>query len=65
MKPIKIFNYYPVPIKNAHTDRDVMGFKFPAKEDDGYNFDNPSDADAENLQQFQLYFGVNTVIASL
>ena len=42
-----------------------MGFKFPAKEDDGYDFDNPSDADAENLQQFQLHFGVNTVIASL
>ena len=62
MKPIKIFNYYPVPIPNAHTGRDVMGFKFPASEEDGYDFDNPSAADSENLQQFQLYFGVNTVI---
>ena len=65
MKPIKIFNYYPVPILNAHTGREVMGFKFPAKEEDGYDFDNPSAADSEDLQQFQLYFGVNTVIASL
>ena len=42
-----------------------MGFKFPENEEDGYDSDSPSDADAENLQQFQLYFGVNTVIASL
>ena len=65
MKPIKIFNHYPVPIPNAHTGRNVTGFKFPANEEDGYDFENPSDADSENLQQFQLYFGVNTVIASL
>ena len=62
MKPIKIFNYYPVPIPNTHTGRNVMGFKFPAKEEGGYDFNNPSAADSENLQ---LYFGVNTVIASL
>ena len=65
MKPIKIFNYYPVPIENAHTGKTVMGFRFPEKLENGYDFDNPSDADAENLQQFQLHFGVNTVIASL
>ena len=62
MKPIKIFNYNPVDIPNAHTGRKVKGFKFPASEEDGYEFDNPSAADSENLQQFQLYFGVNTVI---
>ena len=53
MKPIKIFNYYPVPIPNAHTGRNVMGFKFPANEEDGYDFSSPSNADSENLQQFQ------------
>ena len=65
MKPIKIFNYYPVDIPNAHTGRKVKGFKFPANEVEGYDIHNLSDADSENLQQFQLYFGVNTVIASL
>ena len=65
MKPIKIFNYYPVPIPNAHSGKNVMGFKFPANEVDGYDLDNLSAPDSENLQQFQLYFGVNTVIASL
>ena len=65
MKPIKIFHYHPVLIENAHSGKKVMGFKFPENEEDGYDFDSPSDADAENLQQFQLYFGDNTVIASL
>ena len=65
MKPIKIFHYYPVPISNAHSGKKVMGFKFPADEENGYDINNLSDADSENLQQFQLYFGVNTVIASL
>ena len=65
MKPIKIFNYYPVDIPNARTGRKVKGFKFPGDEVEGYDINNLSDADGENLQQFQLYFGVNTVIASL
>ena len=52
----KIFHYFPVDIKNSYTGKNVKGFKFPS----GNN-----DADAENLQQMQIYFGVNTVIASL
>ena len=65
MKPIKIFHYHPVPIENAHSGKKVMGFKFPEDEENGYDINNLSDPDSENLQQFQLYFGVNTVIASL
>ena len=52
----KIFHYFPVDIKNSYTGKNVKGFKFPS----GNN-----DADTENLQQMQIYFGVNTVIASL
>ena len=52
----KIFHYFPVDIKNSYTGKNVKGFKFPS----GNN-----DADAENLQQMQIYFGVNLAIASL
>ena len=65
LKPIKIFNYYPVPIPNAYSGKNVMGFKFPADEVEGYDINNLSPPDSENLQQFRLYFGVNTVRASL
>jgi len=58
----KVFHYYPSDIKNSYTGATVKGFKFPAK-DAGY--DATSAADVENLQQMQIYFGVNTVIASL
>jgi len=52
----KIFHYFPVNVKNSYTGKYVKGFKFPS--------DN-NDADIENLQQMQIYFGVHTVIASL
>ena len=56
MKPIKIFNYYPVPIKNAHTDRDVTGFKFPAKEDDDYDLIIPQ------MQMLKIYNNSNCTL---
>ena len=52
----KIFHYHSVNIKNSYTGKNVKGFKFPS--------DN-KEADEENLQQMQIYFGVNTVITSL
>ena len=52
----KIFHYYPVDIKNSYTGKNVKGFKYPSDNDD---------ANTENLQQMQIYFGVHTVIASL
>ena len=58
----KIFNYYPVDIKNSYTGANVKGFKFPAN---GTAYDATNAADVENLQQMQIYFGVHTVIASL
>jgi len=57
----KAFHYYPVDIKQSYTGKNVKGFKFPAAN----NFNAANAADLENLQQFQLYFGVNEVIASL
>ena len=42
MKPIKIFNYFPVDISNAHTGRKVKGFKFPANEVEGYDINDLS-----------------------
>jgi len=60
-KVSKAFHYYPVEIKQSYTGKNVKGFKFPA----GNDFDAGNAADLENLQQFQLYFGVNEVIASL
>ena len=59
----KIFHYYPVDVKNSYTGKNVKGFKFPEKDEDGFN--ERSVADVENLQQMQIYFGVHTVIASL
>ena len=58
----KIFHYFPVNVRNSYTGKDVKGFKFPAN---GIAYDATSAADVENLQQMQIYFGVNTVIASL
>ena len=58
----KVFHYYPVNIRNSYSGKDVKGFKFPAN---GRAYDETSDADRENLQQMQIYFGVNSVIASL
>ena len=60
-KVTKTFHYYPVDIKQSYTGKNVKGFKFPAAN----NFNAANAADLENLQQFQLYFGVNEVIASL
>ena len=61
-KSIKSFHYYPVDIKQSYTGKKVKGFKFPA---DGSTYDDTNTADQENMQQFQLYFGVNEVISSL
>ena len=61
-KTYKSFRYYPVDIKQSYIGKKVKGFKFPA---DGNDFDDTNAADVENLQQFQLYFGVNEVISSL
>jgi len=58
----KIFHYYPVDIKQSYTGKNVKGFKFPA---DGIEYNEGTPADVENLQQFQLYFGVNEVISSI
>ena len=58
----KIFHYFPVDIPNSYTGKNVKGFKFPAN---GTAYDATNAADVENLQQMQIYFGVNTVIASL
>ena len=58
----KIFHYFPVNVKNSYTGKDVKGFKFPAN---GTAYDATNAADAENLQQMQIYFGVNAVIVSL
>ena len=58
----KVFHYYPINIRNSYSGKDVKGFKFPAN---GRAYDETSDADRENLQQMQIYFGVNSVIASL
>lgn len=61
-KYYKAFHYYPVNVRQSYTNKDVQGFKFPAN---GINYDNRNAADVENLQRFELYFGVNEVIASL
>ena len=58
----KIFHYFPADVPNSYTGKNVKGFKFPA---DGTAYDATKAADVENLQQMQIYFGVNTVIASL
>ena len=60
-KSYKPFHYFPVDIKNSYTGKKVKGFKFPAGED----YVDTTAADVENLQQFQLYFGVNEVVSSL
>lgn len=62
MKQYKIFNYYPIDVKQSYTGKNVKGFKFPAN---GKQFDETNVADVENLQQIQLYFGINEVISSL
>ena len=62
MKNLRVFPYYPVDIKNSYTGKNVKGFRFPAN---GKAFDENNAADNENLQQMQLYFGVNEVISSL
>ena len=56
----KVFHYYPVNIKNSYSGKGVKGFKFSAN---GTAYDETSDADRENLQQMQIYFGVNSLIA--
>ena len=61
-KNFKAFHYYPVDIKQSYTGKTVKGFKFPAN---GRDYDDRNAADVENLQQMQLYFGVNEVISSL
>ena len=58
----KIFHYYPVDVKNSYSGKLVKRFRFPAN---GKAYDEMSDADRENFQQMQIYFGVNSVIASL
>ena len=58
----KVFHYYPVDIKNSYSAKNVKGFRFPAN---GVAYDDDNAADKENLQQMQIYFGVNNVIASL
>lgn len=58
----KSFHYYPVNIRNSYSGKNVKGFKFPAN---GDVYDSNNAADVENLQQFQLYFGVNDVINSI
>ena len=57
----KIFHYRPVKIKNSYTGQNIMGFRFPF----GENYNEGVAADVENLQQMQIYFGVNAVVASL
>ena len=54
----RVFHYYPTDIKNSYTGKKVKGFKYPSGKPDGV-------ADAENLQQIQIYFGVHEVISSL
>ena len=58
----KSFHYFPVEIEQAATGKKVKGFRFPA---DGNAYTEGTPADLENLQQFQLYFGVHEVISSL
>jgi len=58
----KVFHYYPVNITNSYSGKQVKGFRFPV---DGRAYSEASEADRENLQQMQIYFGVNSVIASL
>ena len=58
----KIFHYFPVDVKNSYTGKNAKGFKFPAN---GKAYVDTNAADVENLQQMQIYFGVNAVIASL
>ena len=58
----KIFHYYPADITNSHTGAKVKGFRFPS---DGKAYRPNDDADKENLQQMQIYFGIHTVIAIL
>ena len=62
MKSFKVFNYFAVDVKQSYTGKNVRGFKFPAN---GKTYDDTNAADVENLQQMQLYFGVNEVISSL
>jgi len=62
MKHLRVFPYYPVDIKNSYTGKNVKGFRFPAN---GKAYDDANAADVENLQQMQLYFGVNEVVSSL
>ena len=57
-KNFKAFHYYPVDIKQSYTGKTVKGFKFPAN---GKEYNEGSAADVENLQEMQLYFGVNEV----
>ena len=52
----RVFHYYPTDIKNAYTGKSVKGFKYPSIK---------AEADLENLQQIQIYFGVHEVISSL
>ena len=58
----KVFHYYPTDITNSYSGKKVKGFRFPA---DGKAYDETNNADRENLQQMQIHFGVNSVIASL
>jgi len=52
----RAFRYHPVDIKNSYTGKNVKGFQYPSAN---------ADANAENLQQIQIYFGVHEVISSL
>lgn len=58
----KTFLYHPVNILNESTGKNVKGFKFPVKDD---KYDSTNAADIENLQQFQIYVGINQVISSI
>ena len=62
MKQYKAFYFFPVDIKQSHTGKNIKGFRFPAN---GKTFDESNAADFENLQQMQLYFGINEVISSI
>ena len=53
----KVFHYYPTDIVNSYSGKKVKGFRFPAN---GKAYDKDNDADRENLQQMQIYFGVNS-----
>ena len=49
-------------ILNDQTGKKCKRFKFPVG---GDKFDQTNAADVENLQQFQIYIGINQIISSI